>query len=252
MSASASEISASSDLSAYEIARLANIRRNQAELVRLGLVPKVEREARRKKEAELVAASQGKRKRASNAKRETAKAPAVSPQVRRRSKRLQNLNPDGEREGKLEYRDFNSETALLSENDEEGPRVDYLVWPHESSELDSNEFLIYVKLRAWRLKKKNELQCEPYKICMNRTLCELIRRCRNDRKWASFDSPTFETELVECWGVGPAKAADTPKGFGRMLMRLMVEDDEICRLLEKSRLEPEVDSVILSAVAESA
>ena len=126
------------------------------------------------------------------------------------------------------------------EDGESGPVLDYDVWPHESAELDTKEFLIYVKLRAWRLEKKNELECEPYKICQNRTLCELIRRRRNDPKWASPNSPTLEVELVECWGVGPAKAADTPKGFGRMLVQVM-EDAEIQNLLEKSREQPEDD-----------
>ena len=122
---------------------------------------------------------------------------------------------------------------------ESGPVLDYDMWPHESAELDTKEFLVYVKLRAWRLAKKNELECEPYKICQNRTLCELIRRRRNDPKWAAPDSPTLETELVECWGVGPAKAADTPKGFGRMLVRVLAEE-ECESLLHKSREEPEV------------
>ena len=40
-------------------------------------------------------------------------------------------------------------------------------------------------LRAWRLAEKNRLQIEPYKVCQNRTLCELIRRRRNDPGFAA-------------------------------------------------------------------
>ena len=48
-----------SDLSAYEIARLANIRRNQAELERLGLVAKARRDAQRK-DAEVTCGESGR------------------------------------------------------------------------------------------------------------------------------------------------------------------------------------------------
>ena len=64
---------------------------------------------------------------------------------------------------------------------EETVRLDYDTWPHESSELDGKEFLVYVKLRAWP-RQKNELDCEPYKS-YRITLCELIRRKRNDPEW---------------------------------------------------------------------
>lgn len=233
------------DLSAYELARLANIRRNQAELARLGLEPKRQRDARRSKQASKQAevsraASRAakdainKRKRENTAKRAAAAAEArLAP---RRSKRLRRQMADG---GQLEH-SAGEEAESEEEDDEDWQGLDYDVWPHESAELDTKEFLIYVKLRAWRLAKKNELECEPYKICQNRTLCELIRRRRNDSEWAVIGSPTLEVELVECWGVGPAKASDTPKGFARMLVRVMEEDDEITTLLEKSRREPEL------------
>ena len=224
-----------SDLSAYEIARLANIRRNQAELERLGLVAKARRDAQRKRDAEVKRAAKAA---ASKRRREAKmKVKAERPEfVPRRSKRLRRKEEDSARRSSEDEEDGNPEAEV-----EDTVRLDYDTWPHESSELDGKEFLVYVKLRAWRLAKKNELDCEPYKICQNRTLCELIRRKRNDPEWARLDSPKLEIELVECWGIGPAKAADTPKGFGRMLVGLMTEDKEIAALLEKSRQEPEAD-----------
>lgn len=220
------------DLSAYELARLENIRRNQEELARLGLASKAQRDADRRR-AESVARAA---RRVNQQKRKRVVQSTPNPGTRR-SKRLRGIKPDGSR--LLEADELNGDDGLQNGSDEESTMLDYDIWPRESAELDSKEFLIYVKLRAWRLMKKNELECEPYKICQNRTLCEMIRRRRNDQNWAQIDSPSLETELVECWGVGPAKAADTPKGFGRMLLQVMEEDKDIPSLFEQSRREPE-------------
>ena len=79
--------------------------------------------------------------------------------------------------------------------------------PQEPDQLDDYEFQIYASLRRWRLHRKDELEIEAYKICQNRTLCELIRRARNDQLWgvaASDDgkdrsSAVIADDLVQCW-----------------------------------------------------
>ena len=60
-----------------------------------------------------------------------------------------------------------------------------------------------------------ELDIEAYKICQNRTLCELVRRRRNDANWAvrgktgnddtSSSFSSVSDDLVECWGIGASK-----------------------------------------------
>lgn len=110
-------------------------------------------------------------------------------------------------------------------------------WPgvtvSKAAELDDHEYLVYVKLRAWRLARKRELMIEPYKICQNRTLCELIRRRRNDAAYGVGGVGKVESDLLECWGLGPSKAR--PDGYGpEMLVQL--DDDEATRLFAQSRL----------------
>lgn len=90
-----------------------------------------------------------------------------------------------------------------------GPaEVDYGTFPQESESLDDFEFKNYAFLRAWRAGRCRDLDVQAYKICQNRTLCEIIRRRRNDPKWGK-DSAKFTTKLVddllECWGIGPSK-----------------------------------------------
>lgn len=93
-------------------------------------------------------------------------------------------------------------------------------------------------MRKWRLLRARELGIETYKIFQNRTLCEMIRRRRDDKSWArggdvsavpnnaaSATSSETETEstlvdvipeytsdvardLADCWGVGPGKVKE--------------------------------------------
>jgi hypothetical protein len=60
-----------------------------------------------------------------------------------------------------------------------------------------------------RLRRKRELDTEAYKICQNRTICELVRRRRNDPAFGADDpaSPAFSGQLLEVWGIGAAKVA---------------------------------------------
>ena len=95
-------------------------------------------------------------------------------------------------------------------------------------ELDDYEFEIYTAIRKWRLDRKNELQIEPYKICQNRTICELIRRRRRDKHWALPTSDTRPDELIECWGIGPSKS----ETYGVEMIEIVDQWEET---LQKSR-----------------
>lgn len=86
--------------------------------------------------------------------------------------------------------------------------IDYETYPDDSEFLDDFEFMNYAFLRSWRLRRCRELELEPYKICQNRTLCELIRRRRCDPKWGKDDMNDVQKiadDLLECWGIGPSK-----------------------------------------------
>ena len=73
------------------------------------------------------------------------------------------------------------------EDEEEESSINYEDgnWPQEPSSLDDFEFQVYAELKKWRLIRKNELEIEAYKICQNRTMCEMIRRRRNNSNYAA-------------------------------------------------------------------
>lgn len=99
-------------------------------------------------------------------------------------------------------------------------------------------------LKKWRLETHRILQIEPYKVFQNRTLCELIRRRRNDPKWARCDRDgpgSIEffpkrviDDLLMCWGVGPSKVKQ-PDGFALQAL-VVLDDDNVSNLLRKSIL----------------
>lgn len=115
-------------------------------------------------------------------------------------------------------------------------KVDYLnSTPKEPEQLDDHEFQVYASLRAWRLRRKNELEIEPYKICQNRTLCELIRKKRKDCTFLTDQGDqinTVENQLLSVWGIGPSKAAEG--GFGWEMLEVLNAEDN-AELLELSR-----------------
>ena len=156
------------DLSPYELARLERIKRNESRLRELGLFkqPNPTPKTTKPKPATIIV-----RKR---------KQPSSAPT--RSSRRLRGLKEGKE---KVDYDGDSTknvdavDTTLVDED-----TADYERLPDEPERLDDEEFQVYVSLRAWRLGRKNELEIEPYKICQNRTLCELIRRRRNDVKFA--------------------------------------------------------------------
>ena len=98
--------------------------------------------------------------------------------------------------------------------------MDHGTIPQKPEQLDDNKVKVYGKLKTWRLRHKNESGHEPYnKICQDRTLCELIRRRRNDSGFASrrlgdpntkyvanngtFGEAAVVRDLLSIWGIGP-------------------------------------------------
>ena len=221
-----------SDLSAYEIARLQRIKENKAVIAKIGL------KRLKTLPSNLAAKAAATIKKRERAKRKATLPPAVGS---RRSKRIRGIVLVEEEDDDLKEEDEDEE--------EEVPEVDYTPghYPQSPEYLDDYEFQIYCTLRKWRLRRKNELQIEPYKICQNRTLCELIRRRRNDINYATskVQSSTstedvnkanamsvVESDLLACWGIGPSKAKED--GFGyEMLNELSTE--EVVALFTQSR-----------------
>lgn len=193
------------DLSPYELARLERIKRNENRLRELGLFKPTP-----KPKPKPQAAPVRKRKQPSSS------VPTRS------SRRLREL-----KEGKTTIEDDENgdDTEKMSIIEEDTAALDYNRMPDDPERLDDHEFQVYVSLRSWRLRRKNELEIEPYKICQNRTLCELIRRRRNDPKFACKGKEVDEIQqnLLSVWGLGPSKA--TEGGFGWEMLDVMNTDE---------------------------
>tara|TARA_B110000091_G_scaffold208060_1_gene247143 strand:+ start:475 stop:1218 length:744 start_codon:yes stop_codon:yes gene_type:complete len=211
----------STDLSSYEIARLQRIKENKAVLEQIGLRKLKKKQPKPSKQAATI-------KKAERAKRKRATKVKPAAQGSRRSKRLKGQEADNIEIGECYHPTDDPE----QQEEEIEPVVNYVDgWPTEPAYLDDYEFQIYAELRKWRLMRKKELEIEPYKICQNRTLCELIRRRRNNSKYAT-SSATVETDLLKCWGIGPSKARE--EGFGREMLDVM-DGDVVVEWFEQSR-----------------
>ena len=213
------------DLSPYELARLERIRRNEDRLRGLGLISG-------KPENKTSAVDRGK-------KVQRVRVRGMRPSVATRSSKRLRVLKDGKQSS---HKDVAEEDAPGEEHSTapvpEG-EVNYVLTPQTAEQLDDHEFQVYAALRAWRLRRKNELEVEPYKIFQNRTLCELIRRRRNDGAFASrrggegdAELGTVEQDLLSVWGIGPSKAAQG--GFGWEMLDVL-DSDENSTLLELSR-----------------
>ena len=216
------------DLSPYELLRLEKIRRNNARLQALGLGVSI---------AVAAGANKEPKKAAAPAKKKRPRPTDRSNVPRRSSKRLRDKkeNPTIDESTAADGSDNDRAHA----NDAPPPAIDYSYLPQEPDQLDDDEFQVYASLRAWRLERKNELEIEPYKICQNRTLCELIRRVRNDPSWGALQcdgSDRIEedvaAELIDCWGLGPSKVA--AGGFGPEMMKVLGQESNVT-LLNASR-----------------
>lgn len=94
-------------------------------------------------------------------------------------------------------------------------------------------------MKRWRLFLSRELDCRAYEIFQDRTLCEIVRRRRNDPEWARFKPGQNEIALVnaqlqECWGIGPSKVKEG--GFAHQVITIMNEREDIAELLRQSNL----------------
>ena len=214
------------DLSPYELARLERIKRNENRLKELGLF----KQHKQPPKPKLVKKAAISRKR---------KQPSSTPT--RSSRRLRELKEGKEKLENVDDDNTNNDvdaedTSLINED-----TVDYERMPDAPELLDDEEFQVYVSLRAWRLARKNELEIEPYKICQNRTLCELIRKRRNDDKFAKGKEVNeIETDLLSVWGIGPSKA--TSGGFGwEMLDVLNTEENENYLMLSRKSCKVQVE-----------
>ena len=181
-----------SDLSEYEKRRLENIRRNEARLIALGLSGPISKQLNlpqnkpktTQKSAAVNSSDVRKRKR----------APTKNVRVTRSSRRLQQQRQD-------------EQIADAVDSSEDDDSIDYESMPVEPQHLDDDEFEVYVSLRAWRLGRCRELEIEPYKVCQNRTLCEITRRRRNDPTFCRGDtaSAVVRAQMRQVWGIGPSK-----------------------------------------------
>ena len=188
-----------SDLSPYEVARLKNIQANKLKLAALGLLGSANPLKKRPENK--------KDKKVKNKRKVQKNVSAGRKKVRigtRRSSRLAGIKLPDTKDNLI---DKSNDNELFDGTEEEEPTVNYFTNPQIPQELDDHEFEIYTAVRKWRLDRKNELQVEPYKICQNRTICELIRRRRNDKSWALPTSSTRPQELTSCWGIGPSKCS---------------------------------------------
>jgi len=96
-------------------------------------------------------------------------------------------------------------TANESDDDDnDDHEIDYNLMPKEISDLDDNEFKSFLILRQWRRDYCEAKGIdEPYKVFQNRTLCEFIRRRRNDPHFATIKSNyTIREDLLSVWGIG--------------------------------------------------
>ena len=184
-------------LSAYEKQRLRNIRRNRAMLSSLGL-DKTLGEIRAEQQLE----SQAKKVKRERRKRAREGQKAEAPQ--RRSGRLAGRKADGfyvERElaGRIEVV---GASQILAEEEVAEQARDPGDLPEKPEHLTKAEKRVYELLRKHRKSVSSELQLEPYKVANNRTLCEMVRLL-----------PETVSQLLEIWGMGPAKVKNYGEGL---------------------------------------
>ena len=220
-----------SDLSPYEVARLKNIQANKLKLAALGLLGSANPLKKRPENK--------KDKKVKNKRKVQKNVSAGRKKVRigtRRSSRLAGIKLTDTKDNLIDK--SSNDNELFDGTEEEEPTVNYFTNPQIPQELDDHEFEIYTAVRKWRLDRKNELQVEPYKICQNRTICELIRRRRNDKSWALPTSSTRPQELILCWGIGPSKCST----FGIEMIEILDKWEETLECSRKMSVENDSSS----------
>jgi len=235
-----------SDLSPYERLRLQRIKENAAMMASLGLgplAPKLQPPVSPGKRARQEAAMAAKQ---AAAKRRREKQAPTAPSRRSSRVKAMGSHPGSAEDLTGEVSDGEDKEA---EEDDDTTKVDYEQFPIEAEQLDDDEFQVYTLLRKWRFLRHRELEVEAYKIFPNRVFCEAVRRRRNDSTWAMAstnkgdsnqsdnddgdgDDRKVSAALLECWGIGAAKAA--PGGFGFEL-NAVLSGDEACQHFTASR-----------------
>ena len=135
------------DLSDYERVRLENIRRNEAFLQNLGLSGKNKAE---KSKADDYA--EKKKEKAMKEKRAREAAAVAEPAMGTRSSKRLRVQAEKKEESEDE-----------DEDDGKDGGVDYERMPFEPTDLDDQEFEVYVRLKRWRLEKSREEEVEAYR-----------------------------------------------------------------------------------------
>ena len=101
----------------------------------------------------------------------------------------------------------------------EEPAVEYRL-PREPKDLDDGEFVCYTSLKKYRLTRARELELEPYKICQNRCLVELVRM-----------RPKTIKEMLSVWGIGPRNS----QKYGEGLLKVLWDEENAKGLREGKR-----------------
>ena len=199
----------SSELSAYELERLENIRRNEARLAELGLAPGGGL-VPTKRPAAAPARAAAKRRREST--------PATQLEPQRRSSRIQHVaapqvfvadEVDEPRQGRgssarpvtLGGKDA---ARILAEADADAEDDDAL--PIEPEQLTPTEREVYEIIREARNAKARSMERSMFIVCGNRTMVEMCRLV-----------PSSPEELLELHGMGELKV----QRYGELLLEAL-------------------------------
>jgi hypothetical protein len=215
---------AGDDLSDYERLRIENIKRNEAFLASLGLDNiKPALQKKKAKVDEQVAEIKARSSKERNQHHRRAEQPV------RRSSRIAGVKQADDAD---EEKNKGQRTEPEEEEQGDDTSIDYEIMPELPEQLDDSEFQTYINLRNWRLKRCRELQTEAYKIFQTRTLCEAIRRRRNDASFGAGDIVVW----TEIWGIGSGKIRTEPERGWAWELRDELDKAENVELLAKSKL----------------
>eukprot|EP00958_Prasinococcus_capsulatus_P015189 scaffold1618_cov397-Prasinococcus_capsulatus_cf.AAC.19 len=110
--------------------------------------------------------------------------------------------------------------------------------PVDPSQLNDVEYVAYEELRTWRNGHSRKLEIEPYKVCTNRSLVEMVHSL-----------PETTKDLLEVWGLGPAKV----ERYGEQFLAILEAHRESIReshsAPEEAKLAAAVDASKLEPVS---
>lgn len=219
------------ELSAYELERAENMRRNFEVLASLGLVG-------RDKPIPSVAAA------APKAKRPKRPPPPRREPTRKSSRIVSEAAPDmyidadmiRERRGLVSVGGAHASkaahiTPAADVNELEPDDDDFT--PVTEDDLHPNERTVYAVLRDEKNQMARELDTAAYHVAQNRALMTMVRRV-----------PTSASELLDCWGWGEAKV----HSFGERLLGALRPHADALLVAKEARREAKASGV--SALAE--